>query len=122
MLCPVCNGEMFDNTTNKKNPRGPDYKCKDKNCKYELDKDSGMYKPSEYGTGVWLPKTRPATQTQPQVKPVAASKPVDNIMKEKSMLMAYAKDLVVAQINNGTFAGTPAEAVIAIYKKLLAEL
>jgi len=31
--CPICNGEMWDNTKNKLNPKAPDYKCKDKNCK-----------------------------------------------------------------------------------------
>lgn len=30
--CGVCGGETWDNTENKKNPRAPDYKCKDKQC------------------------------------------------------------------------------------------
>ena len=30
--CPKCDGPMWDNRTNKLNPRGPDYKCKDKEC------------------------------------------------------------------------------------------
>jgi hypothetical protein len=36
--CPDCAGEMWDNRTDKRNPRSPDYKCKDKTC----------------GKGVWL--------------------------------------------------------------------
>jgi hypothetical protein len=30
--CPDCGGEMWDNRTTKKNPRGPDLKCKDPEC------------------------------------------------------------------------------------------
>lgn len=26
--CPVCGGDVWDNRTNKKNPKSPDYKCK----------------------------------------------------------------------------------------------
>ena len=46
MQCPKCNGDMYDNTVNKKNPKGPDYKCKNKDCKDEKG----------YGTGVWVKK------------------------------------------------------------------
>lgn len=30
--CQKCGGPVWDNRANKKNPKGPDYKCKDKNC------------------------------------------------------------------------------------------
>lgn len=30
--CPVCSGAMWDNRGNKRNPRAPDFKCKDKAC------------------------------------------------------------------------------------------
>ena len=30
--CPKCQGEMWDNRASKRNPRAPDYKCKDKGC------------------------------------------------------------------------------------------
>ena len=30
--CPKCGGEMWDNRENKRNPRAPDFKCKDRNC------------------------------------------------------------------------------------------
>lgn len=36
MNCPQCGGEMWDNTVNKKNPKGPDYKCKDKACAHAI--------------------------------------------------------------------------------------
>lgn len=31
-FCPKCSGDMWDNRLDKKNPRAPDYKCKDKGC------------------------------------------------------------------------------------------
>lgn len=30
--CPTCGGAMWDNREGKKNPKAPDFKCKDKNC------------------------------------------------------------------------------------------
>ncbi|MBU1023355.1 hypothetical protein KKB99_03610, partial [bacterium] len=62
MKCPNCGGPMWDNTQNKKNPKAPDFKCKDKNC---VDPETG------YVTAVWLPKVKgvistPKTQPTPQ--------------------------------------------------------
>ena len=33
MECPKCGSEMWDNRQKKTNPKAPDYKCKDKDCK-----------------------------------------------------------------------------------------
>ena len=30
--CMHCQGETWDNTMNKRTPRSPDYKCRDKTC------------------------------------------------------------------------------------------
>ena len=30
--CPKCGGEMWDNRAGRRNPRAPDFKCKDKSC------------------------------------------------------------------------------------------
>lgn len=32
MNCPICSSEMWDNRETKKNPKAPDFKCKDKTC------------------------------------------------------------------------------------------
>jgi hypothetical protein len=42
--CPKCGGAMWDNREKKQNPKGPDFKCKDKECK----DDKG------YTTSLWL--------------------------------------------------------------------
>jgi hypothetical protein len=31
-VCPKCGGEMWDNRSTKRNPRAPDYKCRDRGC------------------------------------------------------------------------------------------
>jgi hypothetical protein len=31
-VCPKCGGEMWDNRSTKRNPRAPDYKCRDRAC------------------------------------------------------------------------------------------
>jgi hypothetical protein len=50
MECQKCGGDMWDNRVGKKNPKAPDYKCKDKNC-------DGV---------IWPPKGRKtATDAQP---------------------------------------------------------
>lgn len=45
--CPECSGPMWDNRENKRNPKGPDYKCKDRDC----------------GKAIWIPK--PTTEPSP---------------------------------------------------------
>src|SRR5215211_1429969 len=30
--CPKCAGEMWDNRVGKRNPKAPDFKCKDRTC------------------------------------------------------------------------------------------
>ena len=30
--CPKCSGDMWDNRVGKRNPKAPDFKCKDKEC------------------------------------------------------------------------------------------
>ena len=41
--CPVCNGRMWDNREGKKNPKAPDFKCRDKSC-------DGVIWPPKQGT------------------------------------------------------------------------
>lgn len=42
--CPKCGGQMWDNREGKQNPKAPDFKCRDKNCK----DDKG------YTTSLWM--------------------------------------------------------------------
>lgn len=57
--CPQCGGAMFDNRGNKKSPTGPDFTCRDKECK----NDKG------YRTGVWLEKAGGKKKAAPRAVP-----------------------------------------------------
>lgn len=47
--CPLCGGnEFWDNRTSKKNPKAPDYKCANKDCRDEKG----------YAGAIWLDKPK----------------------------------------------------------------
>jgi len=52
-ICPVpdCGSPMI-RQTNKKNPKAPDWKCSNKNCKFQKMMGGG-WKKSEFITGIW---------------------------------------------------------------------
>ena len=79
MLCPCCGKDMYDNREGKKNPKAPDYRCKDKECKYEFDKVSNEWVQGEYTTAIWLPKGTPK-------EAVFTAKPKE---PKKSLLKAF---------------------------------
>lgn len=62
--CPRCGGRMWDNRATKKNPKAPDYKCRDNQC---LDPKSGMV------TAIWEKDVAAPPRAQPAVKPVSTS-------------------------------------------------
>jgi hypothetical protein len=49
--CPKCGGRMWDNRLTKRNPRAPDYKCRNRDC-------DGV---------IWPPRDREKTAADPQV-------------------------------------------------------
>ncbi len=51
-LCPVCEKPML-HITEKRNAKAPDWKCQDKDCKFQWDKGTQTYIPSDFITGVW---------------------------------------------------------------------
>lgn len=62
--CPRCGGRMWDNRTTKKNPKAPDYKCRDNQC---VDPKSGMV------TAIWEKDVAGPRVPQPSSRPVATS-------------------------------------------------
>lgn len=44
---------MWDNRENKKNPKGPDYTCKDAKCKFVQDPATKEWSVGAFKTGVW---------------------------------------------------------------------
>ena len=61
IACPKCGGKLWDNRESKKNPKQPDFKCRDKAC-------DGLFWPLREGK-VWVdvvpaPAPRPVQQVQ----------------------------------------------------------
>lgn len=102
MLCEKCNSDMWDNRENKKNPKGPDFKCKNVAC----------------GNAVWLDKKALKNST-----PATTSTPPQNgnieELRLRSMVMSYAKDLVAAELGRDMMVGNPVKEVISVYNELL---
>jgi hypothetical protein len=58
--CPKCGGAMWDNRASKRNPRAPDFKCRDKSC-------DGV---------IWPPRDANAQQAAPAASPDNPACPV----------------------------------------------
>ena len=55
VACPKCGGNMWDNRLNKRNPKSPDFKCKDRSC-------DGV---------IWPPRQAQRSTPRPQQQPPA---------------------------------------------------
>ena len=56
--CPTCGGAMWDNRVGKKNPKAPDFKCKDKAC------DGVVWPPRDNGAKKPAPKPAPSFEDE----------------------------------------------------------
>ena len=59
--CPKCGGRMWDNRLTKRNPKAPDYKCRDRNC-------DGVVWPAKTGNGAATPSDAEAPVAEPAVE------------------------------------------------------
>lgn len=106
MQCPACKGPMWDNRTDKKNPKAPDWKCKDKDC---ID-DKG------YVTAVWEEKEKPARTHKPKPEGRSFTPPQfrDDLPAELRDQEEYEQEFVQT-VQNG---GTPKVPMRQAYKSL----
>ena len=70
--CPKCGGRMWDNRATKRNPRAPDFKCRDRSC------DGVIWPPR--GTAVAAPPQRDSGPEPlvPEMEEVSASRTPDD--------------------------------------------
>ena len=62
--CPKCGGRMWDNTLTKRNPKAPDYKCRERSCDGVIWPERKNATESAEGTGVTSEDAvEPATET-----------------------------------------------------------
>lgn len=45
VMCPKCGGRTWDNRSTKRNPKAPDYKCRDRSC------DGAVWPPKDQQNG-----------------------------------------------------------------------
>jgi hypothetical protein len=66
--CPKCGGRMWDNRATKRNPRAPDFKCRDRSC-------DGVIWPPRAGTSTvsTLPRTNGAEPLVPELEEVSTN-------------------------------------------------
>jgi hypothetical protein len=66
--CPKCGGRMWDNRASKRNPRAPDFKCRDRSC------DGVIWPPrSAAGTSQAAPRSNGPEPLVPELEEVSAN-------------------------------------------------
>lgn len=70
-LCPNCGGAMWDNRLEKRNPKAPDFKCKDRTC---VQANDGSQQQSVYWPGQWASHCADAVAASGGVASPAGSK------------------------------------------------
>lgn len=61
--CPRCNGPMWDNRVGKRNPKAPDFKCKDREC------DGVIWPPRSAAAGPAAPADDSAAAPEMTIRP-----------------------------------------------------
>jgi len=61
--CPKCGGRMWDNRLTKRNPKAPDYKCRDRSC-------DGVIWPPKAGKAEKADKAEPAKQLSEETEEI----------------------------------------------------
>jgi hypothetical protein len=69
--CPKCGGAMWDNREGKRNPKAPDFKCKDKSC------DGVVWPPRATGVAATAPAATAPRPAATAAGPAAAGPRVD---------------------------------------------
>lgn len=105
MNCPVCGNEMWDNREGKRNPKAPDFKCKDKDCE-------GV---------IWPPrgaKSAPRSSVAPRATGAPAPEPGQDrssrIERQHSQEMALRWFSLIAYSNEGVAEVPPTEKLRAM--------
>jgi hypothetical protein len=70
--CPKCGGRMWDNRLTKRNPKAPDYKCRDRSC-------DGVIWPPKAGKDETTEKSEKAEKTGKSVKAKTLSEETEEI-------------------------------------------
>jgi len=75
-LCPICGGAMWDDRTSKRNPRAPDFKCRNKPRERGGPGCEGVIWPARDGSPSPYPAPAPR-RSAPPAAPLADDRPRD---------------------------------------------
>jgi hypothetical protein len=79
--CPMCDGPMWDNREKKRNPKAPDFKCKDRDCE-----------------GVIWPERKKAAASAPTAAPRPA--PItDDRLTQAALRIAGALEVIAGKLS-----------------------
>src|SRR5829696_3152726 len=73
--CPKCEGPMWDNREGKRNPKAPDYKCKDRECDGVIWPPRATAAAAPIGAAVAAPAAKAATPQASRASTPAAAGP-----------------------------------------------
>jgi len=76
--CPKCGGAMWDNRESKRNPRAPDFKCRDKAC------DGVIWPPREAGAAPAASSREPAGTPDDPACPECGGKMWDDRLSKRN--------------------------------------
>lgn len=126
--CPKCHGHTWDNRTTKRNPKAPDYKCKDKGCDGAIWLDSKKNGAQPYAESAPAPVKPVATSGKapyesgpriqgldPEVSPVPA---LDALFNVYDACMDHVLAVNVPKLERAKIGASP-EAVSAMTSTLL---
>jgi len=103
MNCPICGSEIKDIPAGVSKKSGKPYSafsiCSNDECGFKPVNEQGRK-----SVVVATNTSKPNGQTHPE------------------MIMSYAKDVIVAQIEAGQFTGQPSKEIIVLYRELLSEV
>ena len=112
--CPKCGGKMWDNRKGKKNPKAPDFKCKDTECGKNggavwLESPSGgSSRGGGRGNGAGSPPAAPLTREEQQAGKKATIDGYFGLMalvapKMKSLAETYQLPLTMDDVQAATY-------------------
>lgn len=98
--CPTCGGALWDNRATKRNPKQPDYKCKDKNCDGVIwPPKNGAPSPTSNGSSAPVPSSNGSTSA-----PLTVKRPLGPVYNEcldfanKACMHYFGKDVAASDV------------------------
>jgi hypothetical protein len=109
--CPVCGNVMIYNADGlQRNPKAPTFKCSSEGCKFQKNKTTGEWEPSDYKTGIWA--NQPSTAPRPTPTKTAQMTGVIDYKSDKIAQAQASKEYGIKVAGAKSIAGNIVAAMI----------